>query len=152
MGMNKGDDPGQYTVGEVQQYLQKADDAEVARVVEAERAGKGRTGILESHSTATHSKSDTEQSKTRRSAATTEGAARGSDANRPGLDDAASRQAEPPLRGLSEEEQYERGQKMLEREDAAFPAQVDVHGQPVEQNLENPSRGTQSASGRTHTE
>lgn len=39
-------DPSAHTVDEVNAYLATADDAEVVRVLEAERAGKARKGIL----------------------------------------------------------------------------------------------------------
>jgi len=39
-------DPSAFTVDEVNAYLASADDAEVVRVLEAERAGKARKGIL----------------------------------------------------------------------------------------------------------
>jgi hypothetical protein len=39
-------DPADYTVDEVIAYLDKADDAEIARVKEAEKTGKKRTTIL----------------------------------------------------------------------------------------------------------
>ena len=43
--MAAGDDPGRYTVPQVNDYLATADDAEKARVLEAERAGKARSSI-----------------------------------------------------------------------------------------------------------
>lgn len=44
--MKTGDDPGDYTVAEVQEFLADASDFEADRIREAERAGKGRVGIL----------------------------------------------------------------------------------------------------------
>lgn len=41
-------DPGEHTVDEVQAHLKDASDAERARVLELERDGKGRSGILNS--------------------------------------------------------------------------------------------------------
>lgn len=40
-------DPADHTVVEVQKYLTGADADEFQRVVELEREGKGRTGVLE---------------------------------------------------------------------------------------------------------
>lgn len=39
-------DPSAHTVGEVLEYVESADDAEKARVLEAEKAGKARKGIV----------------------------------------------------------------------------------------------------------
>lgn len=44
--MKTGADPGEHTVDEVTVHLETADDAERARVLEAERAGKARKTIL----------------------------------------------------------------------------------------------------------
>lgn len=44
-GMSAGDDPADYTVAEVNAYLATADDDEHERVLDAEVAGKNRTGI-----------------------------------------------------------------------------------------------------------
>lgn len=44
-------DPSEATVDEVQDYLANADDTERQRVLDAETAGKGRKGILESATT-----------------------------------------------------------------------------------------------------
>lgn len=47
MAMKKGDDPADFTVDEVNEYLGKArDQAEVERIYAAEEAGKARVGIL----------------------------------------------------------------------------------------------------------
>lgn len=53
MGMNKGDDPGAYTVEDVKAYLETADDAERDRVYAAENAGKARVGVLGENTEAT---------------------------------------------------------------------------------------------------
>lgn len=39
-------DPSQHTVREVEEYLETADDEEWARVLEAERVGKGRVSLV----------------------------------------------------------------------------------------------------------
>lgn len=44
--MLPGDDPGSFTVPKVVAHLATADEAEVTRVMDAEQAGKARTGIL----------------------------------------------------------------------------------------------------------
>jgi hypothetical protein len=43
--MAAGDDPADFTVGEVQAFLADADDAERTRVLDAESSGKNRTSI-----------------------------------------------------------------------------------------------------------
>lgn len=47
MGMNKGDDPGDYTVDDVKAYLDSADQSERDRVLSAESSGKARVGVTE---------------------------------------------------------------------------------------------------------
>lgn len=45
--MSAGDDPGDFNVTEVQAYLATADEAEKARVLEAEKDGKNRSSLLQ---------------------------------------------------------------------------------------------------------
>lgn len=49
--MQTGDDPGDFTVEQVQAHLDGADKDERTRVLDAERAGKARVGILGSGET-----------------------------------------------------------------------------------------------------
>lgn len=44
--MGEGDDPADFTVDQVNAYLEEASEEEVDRVLEAERAGEARKGIL----------------------------------------------------------------------------------------------------------
>ena len=44
--MQEGDDPADFTVDQVNAYLEEADEDEVDRVLEAERQGEARKGIL----------------------------------------------------------------------------------------------------------
>lgn len=43
--MNRGDDPADYTVAEITEHYNQADPEEQARILEAERAGRDRTGV-----------------------------------------------------------------------------------------------------------
>lgn len=43
--MKHGDDPADYTVAEITEHYNQADPDEQARILEAERAGKDRTGV-----------------------------------------------------------------------------------------------------------
>lgn len=47
--MKKGDDPKDFKVDEVNDYLEAADDEELSRVLAAEAAEEGRKTILEAH-------------------------------------------------------------------------------------------------------
>lgn len=44
--MGEGDDPADFTVDQVNAYLENAEEDEVERVLEAERDGEARKGIL----------------------------------------------------------------------------------------------------------
>lgn len=43
--MKHGDDPADYTVAEITEHYNQADPEEQARILEAERAGRDRTGV-----------------------------------------------------------------------------------------------------------
>lgn len=45
-GMRDGDDPGRFTISQVTAHLDQASDEERTRVLDAERAGKNRKGIV----------------------------------------------------------------------------------------------------------